>query len=83
MRSGSSPAMAICSSASWPMTVWWRSTWLRTEPREYFVSGFVAATSLAPDTESDLVARSVIRKLELDETLARREWGKCFQFVVG
>ena len=30
--SGSSPAISICAIASWPITVWWRQTWLRTEP---------------------------------------------------
>ena len=35
MTSGSSPAMAICSIDSWPMTVWWRSTKSNTDPSEY------------------------------------------------
>ena len=31
-----------------PITVWWRSTWLRTEPRAYFVGVlFVTASSTA------------------------------------
>ena len=47
MTSGSSPAISICSIASWPMTVWWRRTWLRTEPSAYFVSSRVAASSTA------------------------------------
>ena len=45
--SGDSPAMPICSMASWPMTVWCRSTWLSTEPSAYFVSSRVAASSTA------------------------------------
>ena len=45
--SGSSPASASCSSASRPTTVWWRSTWLSTEPSEYLVSSRVAASSTA------------------------------------
>ena len=45
--SGTSPAIAICLIASCPMTVWCRSTWLRTLPSEYFVSSWVAATSTA------------------------------------
>ena len=45
--SGDSPAIPICSIASWPMTVWWRSTWLSTEPSAYFVSSRVAASSTA------------------------------------
>ena len=45
--SGSSPASAICSSVSRPITVWWRRTWLSTEPSEYFVSSRVAASSTA------------------------------------
>ena len=32
--SGSSPAIAICASASCPITVWWSSTWLSTDPSE-------------------------------------------------
>ena len=32
ITSGSSPAISICAIASWPITVWWRQTWLRTEP---------------------------------------------------
>ena len=49
MTSGSSPAISICSSASSPMTVWCRSTWLSTEPSEYFVSSRVAASSTASE----------------------------------
>ena len=45
--SGSSPAIAICSIASWPITVWWSRTWPSTEPSEYFVSSRVAASSTA------------------------------------
>ena len=45
--SGSSPAMAICSIASCPMTVWWSSTKSNTEPSEYFVPGWVTVSSIA------------------------------------
>ena len=45
--SGDSPAIPICSIASWPMTVWCSRTWLSTEPSEYFVSSRVAASSTA------------------------------------
>ena len=34
---------------SWPITVWCRSTWLRTLPSEYLVSSAVAATSTASE----------------------------------
>ena len=47
ITSGSSPASAICSWASRPMTVWWSITWLSTEPRAYLVSSRVAASSTA------------------------------------
>ena len=47
--SGSSPAISICAIASMPITVWCMSTWLSTEPREYLVSSFLAATSTASD----------------------------------
>ena len=47
IMSGCSPAIAICSWASRPMTVWCSSTWLSTEPREYLVSSRVAASSTA------------------------------------
>jgi hypothetical protein len=30
--SGSSPAISIWASASWPITVWCRHAWLSTEP---------------------------------------------------
>ena len=36
--SGKAPASSICAIASWPITVWCRSTWLRTLPSEYAVS---------------------------------------------
>ncbi len=45
--SGSSPAISIWTIASWPTTVWWSRTWLSTEPRAYFVSSRVAASSTA------------------------------------
>jgi hypothetical protein len=47
MTSGSSPAISICSIASWPMMVWCSSTWLSTEPSAYLVSSCCAATSTA------------------------------------
>ena len=47
ITSGSSPASAICWIASRPTTLWWSRTWLRTEPRLYFVSSRVAASSTA------------------------------------
>ena len=47
--SGYSPAFSICFSASRPMTVWWRATWLRTEPRTYLQFGVVMASSTASD----------------------------------
>ena len=47
IRSGSSPAISICLIASSPTTLWWSRTWLRTEPRLYFVSSRVAASSTA------------------------------------
>jgi len=31
------------------MTVWWRRTWLTTEPREYLASAWVAASSTASE----------------------------------
>ncbi len=49
MVSGYSPAISICFSASRPMTVWWRVTWLSTEPRVYLQSGVVRASSTASD----------------------------------
>ena len=45
--SGSSPAIAICWIASWPITVWCSSTWFSTLPSEYLVSSRVAASSTA------------------------------------
>ena len=47
ITSGSSPAISICSMASWPMMVWCISTWLSTEPSAYLVSSWVAAISTA------------------------------------
>ena len=47
ITSGSSPAIAICSIASWPITVWWSSTKSNTEPSEYFVPGWVTVSSIA------------------------------------
>ena len=47
ITSGSSPAIAICSIDSSPMTVWWRRTKSKTEPREYFVPGCVTVSSIA------------------------------------
>ena len=47
ITSGSSPAMAICSIASCPITVWCRSTKSNTDPSEYFVCGWVIASSTA------------------------------------
>ena len=32
ITSGNAPASSICAIASWPITVWCSSTWLRTEP---------------------------------------------------
>ena len=45
--SGSSPAIAICRMASWPMTDWWRHTWLSTLPSAYFVPGCFIVSSIA------------------------------------
>ena len=39
--------MAICSIASWPMTVWCSSTKSNTEPSEYLVPGWVTVSSIA------------------------------------
>ena len=39
--------MAICFSASRPMMVWCRATWLSTEPRVYLQLGVVVASSTA------------------------------------
>jgi len=47
--SGYSPAISICFCASRPMTVWCSSTWLTTDPSEYFVSSWVAASSTASE----------------------------------
>ncbi len=44
MTSGSSPEISIWAIDSRPITVWWRITWLRTEPSEYFVSSRDAAS---------------------------------------
>ena len=45
--SGISPAISIWAIASCPITVWCRSTWLRTLPSEYFVSSRPPASSTA------------------------------------
>ena len=45
--SGSAPACASCSRASWPITVWCSSTWFSTLPSAYLVSSWVAASSTA------------------------------------
>ena len=47
--SGFSPAISICSRASSPTTVWWRSTKSNTDPREYFVSLLVTTSSIASE----------------------------------
>ena len=47
--SGSSPAISNCLIASSPITVWCSSTWLSTEPSEYFTAGSLAATSTASE----------------------------------
>ena len=47
MRSGTSPACAICLMASSPITVWCSSTWFSTLPRAYRADGSPAATSTA------------------------------------
>ena len=47
ITSGSSPAIAICSIDSWPMTVWWSRTKSNTDPSEYFVPGWVTVSSIA------------------------------------
>src|SRR2546427_9147552 len=47
--SGYSPAISICFLASWPITVWWRRTWLTTEPSEYLASSCVVASSTASE----------------------------------
>ena len=39
--SGYSPAISICFSASRPITVWCRATWLNTEPNVYLQFGVV------------------------------------------
>ena len=45
IRSGVSPTLANCSSASSPMIVWCSSTWLSTLPSAYLVVGVVAAAT--------------------------------------
>jgi len=45
--SGESPAIAICFSASRPITVWCSRTWLSTLPSVYFESLPVTAASTA------------------------------------
>ena len=47
--SGKAPASSICAIASWPITVWCRSTWLSTLPSEYEVSSRCAASSTASE----------------------------------
>src|ERR1700730_10620836 len=47
--SGYAPAISICFLASRPITVWWRRTWLTTEPSEYLASSCVAASSTASE----------------------------------
>ncbi len=47
MTSGSAPAIASCSFASWPTIVWCSSTWFSTLPSAYLVSSRVAASSTA------------------------------------
>ena len=47
--SGYSPAISICFSASSPITVWCRDTWLSTEPKAYLQLGVVIANSMASD----------------------------------
>ena len=47
--SGYAPASSICSSASWPITVWCSRTWLSTLPSAYAVSSRVAASSTASE----------------------------------
>ena len=42
-------AISICFSASSPMTVWCRATWLNTEPRVYLQLGVVCASSMASE----------------------------------
>ena len=50
MMSGYSPARSNWSSASRPITVWCNSTWLSTEPRQYFLlPPLVAAASTASE----------------------------------
>ena len=49
MKSGVTSASSNCFWASRPMTVWCRSTWFRTEPREYRVFGLVTAVSIASE----------------------------------
>ena len=47
--SGYSPVRAICFSASRPMTVWCRQTWLSTDPRAYLQFGVLTASSMASE----------------------------------
>src|SRR5690348_10709610 len=47
--SGYSPASFICPCASRPVTVWCMQTWLSTDPNEYLVSSWVAASSTASE----------------------------------
>ena len=44
-----SPAISNCATASCPITVWCRSTWLSTEPSAYRVSADPAAASTASE----------------------------------
>ena len=56
--SGYSPVIAICFSASWPMTVWCRHTWFSTEPRAYLQFGVLMASSMASEMAQPREPRS-------------------------
>ncbi len=68
--SGKAPASSICASASWPITVWWRSTWLRTLPSEYAVSSRPAASS----TASEMAMPRLPGESGCSARIARPDW---------
>ena len=48
-RSGVSPTLAICFSASSPIIVWCIRTWFKTEPSAYAIFGSATAASTASE----------------------------------
>jgi hypothetical protein len=55
------------------MTLWCMRTWLRTDPSEYFVSSFVAATS----TASEMAMPRLPVESGLSSRIARPEFVFC------